>query len=148
MYKRQDLIVVGEWMPITIFKNNKGSFKNITKDLNLDATTGWWFSINEGDFDNDGDLDIFHSTRDFQSSLHGAHVAINDGIGNFQSLSNSILPNRPDQGFNATDSLFKGVPINADNLGCLDLISTTDSWQDASTTRNYIFSILNTDCSY
>ena len=52
-----DLIVVGEWMPITIFKNNKGSFKNITKDLNLDATTGWWFSINEGDFDNDGDLD-------------------------------------------------------------------------------------------
>ena len=52
-----DLIVVGEWMPITVFKNNKGSFKNITKDLNLDATTGWWFSLNEGDFDNDGDLD-------------------------------------------------------------------------------------------
>tara|TARA_B110000858_G_C17730027_1_gene439593 strand:- start:89 stop:1258 length:1170 start_codon:yes stop_codon:yes gene_type:complete len=52
-----DLIVVGEWMPITVFKNNKGSFKNITKDLNLDTTTGWWFSLNEGDFDNDGDLD-------------------------------------------------------------------------------------------
>jgi hypothetical protein len=100
------------------------------------------------DMNLDGALDIIHSTRDFQSSLHGAHVAINDGIGNFQSLSNSILPNRPDQGFNATDSLFKGVPINADNLGCLDLISTTDSWQDTSTTRNYIFSILNTDCSY
>ena len=100
------------------------------------------------DMNLDGALDIIHSTRDFQSSLHGAHVAINDGIGNFQSLSNSILPNRPDQGFNATDSLYKGVPINADNLGCLDLISTTDSWQDASTTRNYLFSILNTDCSY
>jgi hypothetical protein len=100
------------------------------------------------DMNLDGALDIIHSTRDFQSSLHGAHVAINDGIGNFQSLSNSILPNRPDQGFNATDSLYKGMPINADNLGCLDLISTTDSWQDASTTRNYLFSILNTDCSY
>ena len=100
------------------------------------------------DMNLDGALDIIHSTRDFQSSLHGAHVAINDGIGNFQSLSNAILPNRPDQGFNATDSLYKGMPINADNLGCLDLISTTDSWQDASTTRNYLFSILNTDCSY
>jgi hypothetical protein len=52
-----DLIVVGEWMPITVFKNNGGSFKNITKDLDLEATTGWWFSINEGDFDNDGDMD-------------------------------------------------------------------------------------------
>ena len=100
------------------------------------------------DMNLDGALDIIHSTRDFQSSLHGVHVAINDGMGNFQSLSNSILPNRPDRGFNATDSLFKGVPINADNLGCLDLISTTDSWQDASTTRSYLFSILNTDCSY
>ncbi len=100
------------------------------------------------DMNLDGALDIIHSTRDFQSSLHGAHVAINDGIGNFQSLANSILPNRPDQGFNATDSLFKGVPINADNLGCLDLISTTDSWQDVNTQRNYLFTILNTDCSY
>ena len=100
------------------------------------------------DMNLDGALDIIHSLRDFQSSLHGAHVAINDGIGNFQSLSNSILPNRPDRDFNATDSLFKGVPINADNLGCLDLISTTDSWQDTNTQRSYLFSILNTDCSY
>ena len=100
------------------------------------------------DMNLDGALDIVHSTRDFQSSLHGAHVAINDGIGNFQSLTDSILPNRPDQGFNSTDALFKGLPINADNLGCLDLISTTDSWQDARTQRNYLFSILNTDCSF
>jgi len=28
------------------------------------------------------------------------------------------------------------------------MISTTDSWQDAETTRNYLFSILNTDCGY
>jgi hypothetical protein len=100
------------------------------------------------DMNLDGALDIVHSTRDFQSNFHGAHVAINDGVGNFESLPNSILPNRPDQGFNSTDSLYKGLPINADNLGCLDLISTTDSWQDASTQRNYLFSILNTDCTY
>lgn len=52
-----DLIIVGEWMPITVFKNNNGSFKNITETLNLADTSGWWFSINEGDFDNDGDVD-------------------------------------------------------------------------------------------
>ncbi len=53
-----DLIVVGEWMPITVFKNIKGSFKNIAPKLNLEDTTGWWFSIKSGDFDNDGDTDF------------------------------------------------------------------------------------------
>ena len=53
-----DLIVVGEWMPITIFKNNQGSFENVTKKLGLENSSGWWFSINEGDFDEDGDIDF------------------------------------------------------------------------------------------
>jgi len=53
-----DLIIVGEWMPITIFKNNQGSFENVTEKLNLGESAGWWFSINEGDFDKDGDMDF------------------------------------------------------------------------------------------
>ena len=53
-----DLIVVGEWMPVTVFRNNRGSFENITKKLNLSDATGWWFSIEEGDFDQDGDMDF------------------------------------------------------------------------------------------
>ena len=100
------------------------------------------------DMNFDGALDIIHSTRDFLSGLHGAHVAINDGAGNFRSLPDSTFPNRPVSFNGNNETLFKGVPIDADKLGCLDLISTTDSWQDASTTRNYLFSILNTDCSY
>ncbi|QXP70794.1 VCBS repeat-containing protein [Polaribacter sp. R2A056_3_33] len=53
-----DIIVVGEWMPIKVFKNNKNSFVDVSKKLGLDKnTTGWWWSINEGDFDNDGDTD-------------------------------------------------------------------------------------------
>lgn len=54
----KDLIVVGEWMPITVFKNNQGSFENVTKTMNLEDTSGWWFSIKEGDFDEDGDMDF------------------------------------------------------------------------------------------
>ena len=53
-----DLMIVGEWMPITIFKNNKGTFKNLTKQYGLQKETGWWFSIKGGDFDKDGDLDF------------------------------------------------------------------------------------------
>jgi len=53
-----DIIIVGEWMPIKIYKNNQTGFEEVSEQMGLtDDTTGWWWSINEGDFDNDGDLD-------------------------------------------------------------------------------------------
>ncbi|HLG38482.1 MAG TPA: VCBS repeat-containing protein, partial [Chitinophagaceae bacterium] len=52
-----DLIVVGEWMPITFFKNDHGTFENITSVTGVSNQTGWWNSIASGDFDNDGDMD-------------------------------------------------------------------------------------------
>ncbi|PTX61076.1 VCBS repeat protein [Kordia periserrulae] len=52
-----DIILVGEWMPITILQNNNGVFENVTEKMNLHETTGWWWSINQGDFDGDGDMD-------------------------------------------------------------------------------------------
>lgn len=53
-----DLIVVGEWMPVTFFKNTGTQFLNTTIDSELEELTGWWYSIEAGDFDNDGDDDF------------------------------------------------------------------------------------------
>lgn len=53
----EDIIIVGEWMPITILQNNEGVFENVTEKFGLNETVGWWWSINQGDFDNDGDID-------------------------------------------------------------------------------------------
>ena len=50
-----DLIIAGEFMPITFIKNNKG--KNFESPFTIDHSTGWWNSIVAGDFDNDGDID-------------------------------------------------------------------------------------------
>ncbi len=52
-----DLILAGEWMPITILKNEKGIFKNVTEQSGIAGQVGWWTSIVPGDFDNDGDMD-------------------------------------------------------------------------------------------
>ncbi len=53
-----DIIIVGEWMPIRVFQNIQTGFKEVTEEMGLnDDTTGWWWSIQEGDFDNDGDMD-------------------------------------------------------------------------------------------
>lgn len=56
---RKDIIVVGEWMPIKVFKNTASGFKEVSESYGLtDDTTGWWWSIKAGDFDNDGDEDF------------------------------------------------------------------------------------------
>jgi hypothetical protein len=52
-----DLIIVGEWMPVTFFRNNHGKFQNTTATSGVANQFGWWNSIAAGDFDNDGDID-------------------------------------------------------------------------------------------
>jgi hypothetical protein len=58
-----DLIVVGDWMPITVFINNKGKLEKTAikwldnSNENIDVS-GWWNTIKSGDFDNDGDIDF------------------------------------------------------------------------------------------
>jgi hypothetical protein len=52
-----DLMLAGEFMPITFLKNDKGIFKNISQHTGIFNQTGWWTSIAPGDFDNDGDID-------------------------------------------------------------------------------------------
>ncbi len=53
-----DIALAGEWMPFTLLKNNGDSFKNVTGNLGLENTTGWWFSIDAADMDQDGDQDF------------------------------------------------------------------------------------------
>ena len=52
-----DLIVVGEWMPITFFRNEGGTFADVTETTQLPPTTGWWNTLVADDFDQDGDPD-------------------------------------------------------------------------------------------
>ncbi|WP_034042991.1 VCBS repeat-containing protein [Wocania ichthyoenteri] len=49
-----DLIIVGEWMPISFFENDKGYFKDVTEIYGMTDTVGWWSSIITDDFDDDG----------------------------------------------------------------------------------------------
>lgn len=53
-----DLVLAGEFMPITLFKNTGNSFENRTSESGLANTSGWWNTIVLSDFDNDGDLDM------------------------------------------------------------------------------------------
>lgn len=55
---RQDLLVTGEWMPLTFLINEGGKLVNRTKEMGFEASNAWWFSIEKGDFNNDGKTDF------------------------------------------------------------------------------------------
>jgi hypothetical protein len=50
-----DLVVVGDWMPVMIFKNENGNIGN--PDI-LPSSNGWWNRIHAADLDGDGDQDF------------------------------------------------------------------------------------------
>jgi hypothetical protein len=55
---RPDLIIVGEWMPITIFQNAGGG-KLVKRNVpGLEKSNGWWNRIIAGDFTGNGRVDF------------------------------------------------------------------------------------------
>ncbi len=54
---RVDLLVAGEWMPLSFYRNTGNAFENVTEATGLAHTTGWWNSLAGADFDHDGDVD-------------------------------------------------------------------------------------------
>ncbi|NAS10780.1 VCBS repeat-containing protein [Poritiphilus flavus] len=56
--EHEDLIVVGEWMPVTVFINKNGKLENETLNYFDQLYQGWWNTISLGDFNNDGNVDL------------------------------------------------------------------------------------------
>ena len=52
-----DLILVGEWMPVTFLKLVNGKFVNVTAATGVGGQSGWWNSIAAGDFRHTGRMD-------------------------------------------------------------------------------------------
>ena len=55
---RADLVVVGEWMPITVFRNAGGGKLTKLRVPGLAKSHGWWNRIVAADFDGDGRVDF------------------------------------------------------------------------------------------
>ena len=55
---KKDLVIVGEWMPISIFVNVNGKLINKTSSLISQPLKGWWNTIKIDDFNSDGKPDI------------------------------------------------------------------------------------------
>lgn len=66
--KDLDLILVGEWMPLTVLKNQNGRFEvEISPD-----SEGWWNTLTTGDFDGDGDDDLLLGNEGLNTFYHAS----------------------------------------------------------------------------
>ena len=66
---QQDLVLAGEWMNISIFRNDKGHFTDVTSTAGLGETSGWWNCINADDIDGDGNIDLIAGNLGLNSIL-------------------------------------------------------------------------------
>jgi len=63
-----DLVVVGEWMPLTVFLNQGGVLQRAEpEEIGLSHTSGWWQSVILSDLDGDGALDIIAGNHGLNS---------------------------------------------------------------------------------
>lgn len=67
-----DLVIAGEWMPITLYKNQKGKLVNATTSYGLKHTTGLWTALHIADINNDGFDDILAGNWGTNSKLHAS----------------------------------------------------------------------------
>lgn len=113
-----DLVIVGEFMPITFFKNNQGKLIANNPQLTTNNKIGWWKSIVAGDFDNDGDIDyvagnyglnsMYKATENEPTTIFAKDF---DGNGSYDAVlscfMNDSLGNRASYPMHSRDDMIK-----------------------------------------
>ena len=104
-----DLILAGEWMPVTFLKNDHGVFKNVTAGTGISDKFGWWNTIAAGDFEHNGRTDYIVGNVGLNTFYKGtdkypAYITAKDfdNNGSFNAIPSLFLKDRNGE--------FAGVP--------------------------------------
>jgi hypothetical protein len=90
---KTDLVIVGDWMPVTFLQNNGKSFIDATEEYSPSKMNGWWYFISVADVNDDGHPDFilgnYGSNSKLQASVKSPlrmYLADFDGNGNPDQL--------------------------------------------------------------
>lgn len=67
-----DLVVVGEWMPITVLLNKNGQLVDATTSIFDKKYTGWWNCLKVTDLNHDGHPDLIAGNLGLNSQCHAS----------------------------------------------------------------------------
>ena len=67
--KKNELVIVGEWMPVTVFKQENGKLINATSKFFDKTYPGWWNSISVGDVNADNRPDLIIGNMGFNTQF-------------------------------------------------------------------------------
>ncbi len=114
---KKQLVIVGEWMPITILAFQDQKFKDITNQAGLTQTSGWWNCISAVDIDQDGDLDFLAGNRGLNSYYKAnpkqpasIYAKDFDGNGDIDAIPFFYYNNGRSYTRHTRDELFKQLP--------------------------------------
>ncbi len=96
-----DLLLVGEWMPITFLKNTQGRFTPVTATTGVGDKPGWWNSLVAGDFRHTGRMDYIVGNAGLNSLFQASeqypvYVTAGDfdNTGNYSAIPSLFLADR------------------------------------------------------
>ncbi|MDZ4747753.1 MAG: CRTAC1 family protein [Saprospiraceae bacterium] len=71
---KPEIVLAGEWMPLTVFTFDGGKMINRTKAFGLEKTAGWWKCISITDIDDDGDMDLLAGNIGLNHRMHASET--------------------------------------------------------------------------
>ena len=69
---RLDLVVIGEWMPVTMFHQENGRLLDRTREVGFSGSNGWWNSVTVADLDADDRPDLVLGNLGLNSYLRAS----------------------------------------------------------------------------
>ncbi|GAB3335519.1 VCBS repeat-containing protein [Larkinella ripae] len=150
-----DLMLAGEWMPLTILKNAQGKKLSATADAqplnpSIAQQKGWWNSLVAADFDRDGDMDYIAGNLGLNSLAHASdkeplrvYAKDFDNNGFYDAIPTVFFPDingkKGEFPFNGREDLIRQIismrarfPLNKDfAVATIDKILKEDELKDA-----------------
>lgn len=117
-----DLMLAGEWMPLTLLKNERGKRFSPAAEASFGQAKGWWNSLTSGDFDHDGDTDYIAGNLGLNARMRaseGEPVRIYagdfDSNGFYDAIPTIFIPDangeRKEYSFHGREDLIKQMIV-------------------------------------